>query len=208
VAALLLLPGLAYGASFTNGSFESGTNPGATFITLTAPDSTNITGWTVSNSSIDYIGLYWTAADGTRSLDMDGNSPQGAIRQTFDTVANTNNLVRFAMAGNPDGGAAIKNLRVSTDSGSSTDYSFDVTGHTHADMGWQEKIFLFLATGTSTTLTFASLTPLTGACCFGAALDNVRVQAAVPEPTTLLLWGTMAFGIAAAIRWRRHPRQA
>lgn len=41
----------------SNGSFENGISPGV-FTTLTAPNNTSITDWTVDTGSIDYIGSY------------------------------------------------------------------------------------------------------------------------------------------------------
>src|SRR5437867_11795365 len=70
----------------TNGSFESASiNPGASFITLNAGD-TAITGWTVIGANIDYIGAYWNASNGTRSLDLDGYGAAGGVQQTFRTT--------------------------------------------------------------------------------------------------------------------------
>lgn len=45
----------------TNGSFEVGTIPGGTFISLNAGDYTSIPGWVVGGGGIDYIGGYWNA---------------------------------------------------------------------------------------------------------------------------------------------------
>jgi len=59
-------------AAFANGSFELGPTPGS-FVTLNNGD-TSITGWTVVNGDIDYVGSYWVASDGTRSLEIAGLS--------------------------------------------------------------------------------------------------------------------------------------
>lgn len=66
--------------SIVNGSFEAttGGDPGAGFLTKGTGD-TSITGWTVAGHSIDYIGGYWVADDGVRSLDMNGIST-GEVR--------------------------------------------------------------------------------------------------------------------------------
>jgi hypothetical protein len=53
------------------------------------------------------------------------------------------------------------------------EFSFDITGKTFLDMGYETDHGTFLATGPSTTLTFESITP--GA--YGPVLDNVRVEA-------------------------------
>jgi len=90
VAGLAFVAALAAGAVtpmggaqatlISNGSFELGPDPG-TFTTLNG-GNTSITGWTVGGSSIDYIGTYWVAADGNRSLDMNGLNI-GSISQTI-----------------------------------------------------------------------------------------------------------------------------
>jgi len=49
--------------TFTNGSFESGTDPG-NFTGLTAGNSTSISNWVVETGTIDYIGTYWQASEG------------------------------------------------------------------------------------------------------------------------------------------------
>src|SRR3954471_2515586 len=98
--------------SVTNGSFEFGTDPGASFITLTAVDN-SILGWTVDSGSIDYIGGYWPAQDGTRSIDLAGNSV-GSISQLIGgTVAGQAYTVNFWASKNPDGGAPLRTGTVS-----------------------------------------------------------------------------------------------
>src|SRR5690242_13851687 len=93
-----------------NGSFEDGPDPGV-FTTLNS-GSTAITGWTVTNGSIDYIGTYWQPADGARSIDLDGNSPGTIAQQTLATLSGQTYLVSFALAGNPDGLPTIKTVDV------------------------------------------------------------------------------------------------
>jgi Protein of unknown function (DUF642) len=104
-AATVAVPlGSAGAATIINGSFEEGVDPG-TFVTLTATDSSSITGWKVSSGTIDYIGTYWTAADGSRSLDMNGLAP-GAISQVITGLTFGHQYeVTFDLAGNPAGGA-------------------------------------------------------------------------------------------------------
>jgi choice-of-anchor C domain-containing protein len=167
-----------------NGSFETGTNPGL-FITLPSGDSTDIPGWTVTAGNIDYVGSYWTAQDGSRSLDMNGVVP-GAISQSLTTVTGHTYAVNFYMAGNPDGALygspAVKTMNVDTGS-TPTSYSFDTTGHTDANMGWAPETYNFTASGTATPLTFTSTT--TGsqpATWFGPTLDNVSVTDVPTNP--------------------------
>ncbi len=178
IAATVLAVGMATSAFaaplVTNGSFETGTNPGW-FSTLGAADSTTIPGWTVQSGTVDYIGTYWTASQGDRSVDLTGFTP-GAVSQTLVTVPGHNYKVTFDLAGNPAGLPAIKTLNV--DAGATpVVYTFDTTGKTLTDMGWESKTFNFTATSASTTLTFASQ----DAGFFGPALDNVVVTDVVTK---------------------------
>ena len=187
MVASLALAGSALAAGFTNGSFE---NTGSSYIGsgggfMPAVTGTTIPGWTVTSGNVDWINTYWSAEDGSFSLDLDGTEP-GAISQTFDTAPNATYHVQFYLSGNPDpnsycGGAANcvspsnKTLTVTANGGQSGTYSFDTStfGNTHGSMDWQLESYAFVATGSSTTLTFASTTP--GA--FGPALDNVTMTA-------------------------------
>lgn len=195
-AAVALCGSTTRAASFTNGSFESGLNPGS-FLSVSAGDPF-ITGWSVGGAGVDYVGTYWQAAQGERSVDL-SQLNAGWIEQTFDTTANTVYEVLFDIAGNPDGPPTIKGL-LATAAADSQAYTFDVTGHSKPAMGWETRSFLFTATGTSTTLRFAGLatTP------YGAAIDNVRIHAnVVPEPASLALTGLGAAGLAFSLRRRR-----
>src|SRR5262245_29900142 len=66
--------GSAQAVSIANGSFESGINPGPTFTGPLGAGATNVDNWTIESGSIDYIGGYWQAKDGTRSIDLNGTS--------------------------------------------------------------------------------------------------------------------------------------
>ena len=205
---LILALGGVVQAQITNGSFETGTSPGSTFTTLYAGDSTTITGWTVNTGSVDYIGGYWNASDGSRSLDMDGLTP-ASISTTLSTVAGQTYEVLFDIAGNSDGPPLIKSLNVSVDSAGSVlqqqQYSYTLAGHPAIpNLVWQQMSYLFQATGTSTVLTFASADPSTelgSLPAYGAALDNVRVNA-VPEPASVVMCGLAAVMISG-VAFRR-----
>ena len=181
-----------------NGSFETATvNPGSS-LQLDAV-STVITGWTVSQGTIDYIGTAWQASEGARSLDLQGLA-SGGIQQTFNTTIGETYRVTFDLAGNPFGGSAIKEMRVSA-GGSSADFSFDITGKSNSNMGWLSKSWDFTANSTTTTLEFIGL----GNSDAGAALDNVSVIAlsspSIPEPSSMLgLLSLGVLGIGSALK--------
>lgn len=176
-----------------NGSFETGScGPGA-YTTIAAVNNTCIAGWTVSGGSIDYIGSYWQAGEGSRSIDLSGGN-NGTISQTFATVAGRMYQVDFLIAGNPDGAPTLKGLDALAGNFTGA-FTFDITGQTRAAMGWSARTFVFEALSSSTTLSFSSST----GTAFGSALDNVSVNA-VPEPAA---FGLLLVAGYAATRKRR-----
>jgi choice-of-anchor C domain-containing protein len=164
-------------AAVTNGSFESGVDPGA-FTTLSS-GSTNITGWTVASGDVDYIGTYWQASNGSRSIDLNGLGP-GSIGTLLTTVPGATYRVRFDMAGNPDGGPTVKTLNADV-AGVTVPFSFDGTGATKSNMMWRSMSFTFVATGTTSTLRFISTIASGG---FGPAIDNVSVEQISEPPSS------------------------
>lgn len=167
----------------TNGSFESGTDPGS-FTTLSA-GSSNIDDWTVASGTVDYIGTYWAASDGARSVDLNGTEA-GSISQSIPTVVGATYDVSFALSGNPDGAPSLKQVSVGATGVAPQSYTYDTasTSNTLANMAWQTNMYSFVATTSSTTLSFTSET----AGSFGPALDNISITETLPTstPTTTL----------------------
>jgi len=60
---------------------------------------------------IDYVGTYWLASQGNRSLDLNGTPGVGGVAQTFDTVPDQTYHVQFDMAGHFSG--LLQEMRVS-----------------------------------------------------------------------------------------------
>jgi choice-of-anchor C domain-containing protein len=189
VAALLVVSAGAADAQIVNGGFES-PDQGGPFGQIDAPG--NVAGWTVSSGSVDLINSYWTPYEGEQSLDLSGLSA-GTIFQDFTLgQAGSYNLF-FAMAGNPDGGNAIRAMSVSfgLNGGAmqTQTFSFDATGKSHSNMGWELNSWLVNASEAgSYRVQFTSLENN----AYGPALDGVSIAAvtATPEPATLALLGS------------------
>ena len=200
VAAAVALSGAAANAvTLINGSFESGTTPGS-FITL-GHNSTDIEGWIVKGNGVDYVGSYWEAADGDRSVDLSALNG-GSIQQTIDTIVGKTYKVSFWLAGNPDDGAGDKLVATSVSGDWVNNFTFTVgAGNNHSNMGWSEYSYEFTAFDSTSTLVFNSQTRTP----YGPALDNVSVSA-VPEPAT---WAMMIIGFGSAgAMVRRHRKVA
>ena len=189
----------AQAVGILNGSFEFNTpsSDPSPFKTL-GSGSTEIDGWTVGGHSIDYIGSYWQAADGKRSLDMNGIGPGSISQNITGLIKGQQYTVSFSLAGNPDAGDPNKILAVNVGLGAHT-YTFNITGKTHTAMGWVPQTLVFTAAGTSALLTFRGA--MTGS--WGPALDNVSI-AATPLPAALPLFGSALAGWWLLGRLRRR----
>ncbi|MFF7191959.1 choice-of-anchor C family protein [Streptomyces sp. NPDC008222] len=173
----LAAPSLAL-SRFDDGSFETPTIPPATFQEFTAGQA--IGPWQVSNGTVDLIGAgYWQAAEGNQSVDLNGINP-GTVSQTFTTVPGTHYTVTYALAGNPAGPPTVKTGKVLVDGQDVQNFSFDVTSKTSTNMGYVYRQVTFVATSTSTTLSFASTTPNSS---WGPVIDDVTVKPCPPCPT-------------------------
>ena len=150
-----------------NGSFEEGLDPG-NFVTKAAGGDSGIDSWLITLETIDYIGTLWTASDGVRSLDMNGNTG-GAISQTFPTVEGHRYKVTFDAAANP---FVTMTLQVSV-AGKTKDFVLEATGIPEEFPIWVEQSLTFIA-GASTSFSTLTITSL-GTGPGGPALDNVKV---------------------------------
>ena len=167
-----------------NGSFETGTDPGG-FHTVLAGQG-DITGWTVGGHSVDYIGTYWNAQDGSRSVDLSGND-RGKIGQWVNLAAGTYTL-SFWLSGNPDnnGQPSPKLTELWVGGVLQNTYSSPLIPV------YQQYSFNFSTAGGNTFIEFAEASGNLGAGnAYGAVIDNVSLEA-VPEPFT------MGLGLAAA----------
>jgi choice-of-anchor C domain-containing protein len=181
-----------------NGSFETTSqDPGGTCVELLA-GNTSITGWEVSGVAVHHCDpQFWPGSDGARTVDLDGNSDYGGVRQSFATDAGQTYTVTFDMAGNYYGDPTLKRMQLSAD-GQSAIFQFDATGRTYDDFGWTPMSWSFVADDASATLEFLSLTPSSGFTpSYGAVIDNVVVT---PEPAT---FGSLLLGLLGIAALRR-----
>jgi choice-of-anchor C domain-containing protein len=138
-----------------DGSFESPAVRPGTFQDFSAGQF--IGPWRVTNGSVDLIGAgFWQAADGRQSLDLSGGSA-GGVTQTFSTRPGVVYEVIYAVFIN---GALAQN------------FSFNIIGHTRANMGYVTRAVRFRAIGVSTTVQFSSTTN----SAYGPVIDDVGVD--------------------------------
>jgi choice-of-anchor C domain-containing protein len=186
----------AHANLIVNGSFETGADPGS-FTTLFGGDTTSIPGWRVVNHSIDYIGTYWQADHGNRSIDLSGDLPGGVSQLVTGLTPNVAHILTFSLSGNPDHPNAANHIFVSVGEAMPWAASFFHSGAgTHANMNWQTYSLTFTPTANFALVQFTSFEPSP----FGPALDNVSLRM-VPGPAAAL---PFLVGLAGA--WRRRTR--
>ena len=155
----------------TNGSFELGS------LGTLPVGSTAIDRWVVTRGGIDCANV-WQAADGTRSVDLQGFNSSGGVQQTVTTTAGVRYRLTFALAGNPDNGPVIK--RITARAGAvSENFQFDTTGKTRQNMGWVDRSLVFVAAGGATEIEFRSVDMPSS---WGAVIDNVRLEEDTGNP--------------------------
>lgn len=217
VSALLgaaAVPLTAAHAQLINGSFEdgnfTGTNPqGAPGATQLFIGATNITGWTVNNQELAWLGAGnpygYVAADGVRSLDLSGYhdfAPFGGVSQTIITQPGATYNLSFKI------GAFGGNTSSVNASADRTGQALSFTGSpANGAIQWGSVGFDFVADGDGTTL--IALIGLSATQNFNLPLDDVTVTlvsapaTAAPEPATLGFVGMgVLSGVGAVVRRR------
>ncbi|MEV6925783.1 choice-of-anchor C family protein [Dactylosporangium sp. NPDC051485] len=159
----------AAGELVTNGGFEGPDDVGS--FAEYGDGSTAMPGWTVTGS-VDQVGSYWAAQDGTQSLDLAGSS-SGTITQTVPTTAGTTYVLSWYQAGNPVCGQPLKTLTVTWNGATAATTTFDTTGHDGTNMGWTRHQVQVTATGPTATLAFTDATADHSQC--GVALDTISL---------------------------------
>ena len=86
-----------------NGSFENPVVPGPGGFKV-VPTETTIPNWTVDAGDLELLNsLYWNAADGGQSIDLDGATAAGTVSQVFSTIVGQDYNVSFMYSANPEG---------------------------------------------------------------------------------------------------------
>jgi hypothetical protein len=163
--------------SITNGSFETGTNPGS-FTTLGTNDTTTIPGWNGTN--VDYIGTVFVSSNGSRSVELSGTAAGriSTLINIADADVGTPTNILFDLATNR---GSVKLLTVSLTGFATQNYAATgtVNGIPSSVSDWITNTYSFTPTAAGNlTLLFTSLEN----SGFGPALDNVRLQAVQAVP--------------------------
>ena len=190
-----------------NGSFETDVVP-VGFYTSFACGPT-ITSWTVIcpqgsevaivSGSFNQSGFSFPAQEGVQWLDLTGvNSNAGeGVQQTVATSAGTVYVLSFWVGNVSDpGGPFGITSTVEVDINGAFAGLFSNSGGTTTQT-WEQFTLPILATGGSTTIAFINRDPSSD---YHNGLDNISLNA-IPEPATLLLFGT---GTAALRLLRRR----
>lgn len=156
-----------------NGSFEEGPELPDGWTPLDK-DSTAIAGWTVTRGQIDLLSdKHWQAGEGKRSLDLHGSPGIGGVKQTLATKKGKAYTVTVQLASNPGGHPIEKSLWVGA-AGKRKKFTFEATGKSLTDMGWEKVTWEFTATDDETELEIYSAEDADPFA--GPALDNVSVK--------------------------------
>lgn len=197
-----------------NGSFEA-PSIGSGYAGY-ATGSTGISGWTVIGPAggnvalVDQAytesGFTFPAQDGNQWLDLTGlasNTLNEGVQQTVSTTAGASYSLSFWM-GNLLGAAGglgnTSSLDVLLNGSSLSTFTFGGGGNS---LAWQQVSLTFIATSSSSTVAFLNRDPSSDG---NNALDDVSLELTpVPEPASILLFGS---GLAALAVGRHYRRRA
>jgi len=160
-----------------NGGFESNSCGSDTWCTYYGP-SVFAPSWTVDFGSIDVqhsCTCQWAAYEGTFTVDLSGNG-EGAIYQDVATNVGDSYTLSWEQAGNLWCDPPVKYMHVQVTGSDTQYYSFDTTGYTPTNMGWESESFSFTATSGVTRVEFVS--DIYSSC--GVVIDTVSLIDTTP----------------------------
>jgi choice-of-anchor C domain-containing protein len=158
------------GELIPNGGFEQPDITGSSWYWFGA--GATIGPWVVESGSVDIVSM-WQNAEGVQSLDLCGSGP-GAVYQDVPTVPGQVYTLRFALSGNPEvrGTDRVKQVTVDVNGAPLQMLSFDTTGRTFDNMGWEYHEYAITATSETTRVRFSGLNNTDT----GPAIDDVRLM--------------------------------
>lgn len=192
-AGICMAAGQAWSTNLVaNGGFEDpvAQNP---FQTMTG----SIGAWSIDQGSVDLIRSYWQPHGGDQSIDIQGNDQGTVISQTIACQQGQTYRFTISISGNPDGGPQVKSADFYY-GGTLFGFAWYTIGsNSHGDMQWFTGSVDFVAGVSNGLLEIVDTSG--GPGFYGMAIDDVSVEALVPEPTSL---GVLAIGTLAFLRKR------
>ena len=146
----------------TNSSFEAAPAGVYNYQNLST-GSTALTNWTIGGGIKVMNSSYKSAAQGTKSVDLNSSYGPGNISQMVPTVVGAGYTVRFAIANGATCGGQWRYGTVT--------YGPSSASLSNSNAGWTYRSYVFNATSTSSLIKFESTS--SGGC--GIAIDDVTV---------------------------------
>ena len=145
--------------TLTNGTFAGSSNNILTLYNNNG--ATDIPGWTVTSGSIDWIGpsnSFWdvsgTPVAGLNTIDLNGYGPGAIQSDSFTTVPGATYSVQFYLSGNNGSGGVAWTVDLGA-SGTAPSLSSISTTDQAQKGQWEQVGFWFVATSSSTAISFA-----------------------------------------------------